>query len=244
MNDYFHQILNEYCLKNTNNRDGDNQSKSTPHALFIGLSGKKQSGKDTSAIILKRIFEHNGKRVAITSFSDSLKKMCIEILGLEHEGVYGSDESKNKYTHIRWESFPKEIRLKYSNCYESDHLATPAPRCGLMTNREVLQIVGTEIFRSIDTEVWVKSLFRRDWSMYDIVIIGDCRFLNEKNAVKNSGGIVIRINRNNKTNDNHASETALDNENDFDFICDNNGTLHDLSRSLLNISEIILDNGT
>ena len=42
----------------------------------ICISAKAQHGKDTSALILKEIYESNGKRVLITHFADLLKYIC------------------------------------------------------------------------------------------------------------------------------------------------------------------------
>lgn len=64
-------------------------------------------------------------------------------------------------------------------------------------------------------------------------IITDVRFPNEAKAIKDRGGIVIRVNRYDengmpyKTLNNHPSETALD-DYEFDITIDNNGTIEDL----------------
>jgi hypothetical protein len=80
-------------------------------------------------------------------------------------------------------------------------------------------------------------------------IITDVRFPNELEAIKDREGITIRINRNmlgNLTskgkfnykipNDNHESETALDNT-EFDYTIDNNGTIDDL---IIKVKEILI----
>jgi hypothetical protein len=77
-------------------------------------------------------------------------------------------------------------------------------------------------------------------------IITDVRFPNEAQAIKDKGGILIRVNRidanemrDNKiigfkesdgsiTPYNHPSETALDNYEEFDYIINNNGTIDEL----------------
>lgn len=71
-------------------------------------------------------------------------------------------------------------------------------------------------------------------------VISDCRFPNEAQAIKDRGGIVIRINRpehwvslasgkpvNELPPIRHSSETSLDNWT-FDAIIENNGTMEDL----------------
>lgn len=62
-------------------------------------------------------------------------------------------------------------------------------------------------------------------------IITDMRFPNELKAVKDRGGISIRVSKTGihtpKIEDLHPSETALDNY-EFDYHIDNSGTIEDL----------------
>jgi hypothetical protein len=79
-------------------------------------------------------------------------------------------------------------------------------------------------------------------------IITDCRFPNELQAVKDRGGISIRVNRSiignqdntqaflNQTGVFHPSETALDNA-EFDYVIDNSGTIEDL---IIKVKEILI----
>ena len=48
---------------------------------IIVISGKAQSGKDTSASMLKEAFEKRGDRTLITHFADLLKYVCKTYLG-------------------------------------------------------------------------------------------------------------------------------------------------------------------
>ena len=51
----------------------------------ICISAKAQHGKDTSAIILKDIYEAEGKRVLITHYADLLKYICKTFFGWNGE---------------------------------------------------------------------------------------------------------------------------------------------------------------
>jgi hypothetical protein len=139
------------------------------------------------------------------------------------------------------------------------------------TVRWLLQTVGTEAMRDIiHPNIWVNALFadynaghrdvdcsggsERHKACYPDWIITDVRFPNELQAVKDKGGISIRVNRNlscevcklTKTErrgkicyeitcpqgrenyqGNHPSETALDNA-EFDYVIDNDGSIEDL----------------
>jgi hypothetical protein len=205
-------------------------NSNTPGTIFIALSGKKQVGKDTAAGMIMRLCESQGKRVVLTAFAESLKRMCVEILGLQPEGVNGTDEQKNALCHILWDGFPAEARLKYSNSgiVAGDGVYDADPRSGPMTNREVLQVMGTDVFRAIYGNVWAKAPFNRDWSAADVVILTDCRFPNEKLVTEEAGGVIIRLERSTGLSDNHASEIALDGYS-FDNTYQNNGSFEDLN---------------
>ena len=110
-----------------------------------------------------------------------------------------------------------------------------------MTVRELLQKLGTEAMRNgLHTNVWVNALFA-DYSAQSNWIITDMRFPNELKAVKDKGGITIRIERDGSTNqleNLHLSETALDDA-AFDYVIYNNGTMEELIKKVREIYNII-----
>src|SRR5689334_1382215 len=174
---------------------------------YVVLSGRKQVGKDTAANMIRGMLEKEGKRVAISAFAEPLKDMCVQILGISRDGAYGTDAQKNQPSHIEWDNFSMDIRLKYTR--ERDlAFGFDLPRSGPMTNREVLQVMGTDIFRSIYNDVWAKAPFIREWKNVDVVILTDCRFPNEKEQTELAGGVIIRLERDTGFSDNHPSETA------------------------------------
>jgi hypothetical protein len=74
---------------------------------IIGLSGKKQSGKDTLLLNLTPHFRGITKKY---SFADGLKNFLVDVMGLEPDQVWGTDEQKNSLTQYAWESIPEYIR--------------------------------------------------------------------------------------------------------------------------------------
>jgi hypothetical protein len=173
---------------------------------IIAFAGRKQSGKTTSAEFVSNIFTSSmTKKVNIYNFADPLKNdICINILGLTRNQCYGTDEHKNELVDCYWDG--KQLSA-----------------------REVMQLVGTDIFRKLQTNVWASATLTKiqnDFNFYniDLALIADCRFPNEVEAVKNAGGVVIKLNRN-IYNSNHDSEIALDPENypssNFDLVIDN-----------------------
>jgi len=89
---------------------------------------------------------------------------------------------------------------------------------GLMTGREVMQYVGTNIFRKMYSKVWAEETIKRIKAEKTLLaIITDCRFPDEVEVVKNAGGKVVRFTRAPFAKiDTHDSETALDKKN-FDW---------------------------
>lgn len=204
-----------------------------PVPFFLCFSGKKQSGKDTSSEICTRILESEGLSVKSTSFAHPLKAMCVNVLGLSHQGCYGSDEDKAENSHIMWENMPQEIRKNYQRTVIGSHGKAFVDPRGPMTNRQVLQVVGTDIFRTFfDTDIWAKYPFRKSWDGYDVVMLTDCRFPNEKIVTEEHGGVIIRLERDTGLEDNHPSEVALDGV-PFKYVYENNGSLQDLEEYLI-----------
>lgn len=204
---------------------------------FIVLSGKKQTGKDLASRIIESYLKDNGYSVSTTYFAEPLKLLCVQILGLTPQGVYGTNEQKNELSHVLWDGFSREIREKYSiesyGCPDSFNLRVPILRNGKMTNREVLQVIGTDVFRSIWGDVWAEAPFRKSYDS-DFVIITDARFPNEISVTKRHGGCIIRLERSTNVSDMHESEIALD-EMVFENKYENNGTIEELSEWLTQI---------
>ena len=126
-----------------------------------------------------------------------------------------------------------------------------------MTVRQLLQELGTEAMRDgLHTNVWVNALFAdfkfAKMSQYNPShwLITDMRFPNELEAIKERGGITIRVTRDyalrggpEDPKNLHPSETALDKET-FDYEIVNDGTIEELVgkvRDILIKEEIIRD---
>jgi len=104
--------------------------------------------------------------------------------------------------------------------------------------RTLLQKVGTDLVRTQQPNYWVDfliSIFKLFPDQWDYVIIPDCRFPNEIDAIKNAGfeTIHVRIVRNNFDNGlteeqkNHPSETSLD-DYKADYYLNNDAGMMDL----------------
>lgn len=188
---------------------------------IIAFAGRKQSGKTSCSWFIESLIDRNFQyttKCKIYSFADPLKKdICINILGLTEKQCYGTDEEKNTLTKIAWKNMPDyDISWTWDSEYDPS---------GFMTARQVMQFVGTNIFRKMKYDVWSGAIIKKILEeKYDVAIIADCRFPNEVEAVQNVGGYVIKLTRN-PYNSSHESEVALDgsiyDQNKFDLIIDN-----------------------
>ena len=101
------------------------------------------------------------------AFADPLKDICIRHLGLSRDDVYTQDG--------------KMRRNKFWG----------------MTNREILQKVGTEAMRNgFDKDVWVKILELKLTGILmrgGKVIVTDCRFDNEAELIWRLGGVMANV---------------------------------------------------
>jgi hypothetical protein len=182
--------------------------------------------------------------VKVYSMAGPLKETCVNVLGLSPRQCYGSDEDKNSPTRYRWEDLPhyttlvNEARERawrellgngpsytvYPGFSEElgrlSSIYTPA---GIMTARQVLQEVGTGIFRRMWADVWNQACLRairRDNP--DVAVIDDIRFPDEADAVLGAGGVVYRLTLAPfAKKDEHKSETSMDAYNRFTGVVGN-----------------------
>lgn len=94
----------------------------------------------------------------------------------------------------------------------------------------LLQVLGTEVFRRRDPNVWVKTVYRKIQDKTPaIAVVPDVRFPNEAQMVKDMGGKVIHIRRflqdgtrfiatDRPTT--HPSEVGMDNYKGWDYTID------------------------
>lgn len=113
------------------------------------------------------------------------------------------------------------------------------PEWGL-TPRQMLQLAGTDALRNkVHQNIWVvpvKRKIKKHIQEDKSVVVSDVRFINEIEMIKNLGGKVIRVDRQNPEQivgfEKHSSEIELENYNDWDYIIDNNKTFQDLYKQI------------
>jgi hypothetical protein len=141
--------------------------------MIIGIVGLIGSGKDTIADYLQNI--HQFRR---ESFAHTLKDAVSHIFGWDRELIEGRTRESREWR-------------EQVDPWWAERLNMPN-----LTPRYVLQVWGTEVARrSFHDDIWIASLENKLRKTTDDVVISDCRFPNEIKAIKNAGGIVIRVKR-------------------------------------------------
>jgi hypothetical protein len=202
--------------------------------MIIGLSGLAQSGKDTSYQQIRDILtEGKYPFVAVRdAFADRLKISAIRAIC----GSYFPDEMSA----IAFANVLKEhgsIGITVGDQYTE------------ITGREYLQFYGTEAHRDVfNNDFWIDAVIpdphtdhyygRKDLAelgiqgLNPILVITDCRFPNEAEAIRYAGGRVWEIQRPGiEHDDTHVSEKPLPREL-VDYVISNDGTIRDLRGTL------------
>jgi len=195
--------------------------------MIIGICGFIGSGKDTVADFLVNFHEFRRE-----SFASTLKDSVAAVFGWDRTLLEGRTAEAREWR-------------EQVDPWWAERLDMPT-----LTPRWVLQYWGTEVCRrSFHDDIWIASLENKLRNSKDNIVISDCRFPNEIEAIKKANGVIVWVqrgalpewyddavsaNRGNNIGINamklrkiHASEWAwLGNE--FDHVIDNNGTIDDL----------------
>lgn len=189
--------------------------------ILIVFSGKAQSGKSTSATLLREAYESK-ITFKIWSFASELKRIAYDIFNWDGDkGLY--------YNHgpdgIKPRGFEEPLEIV------------------LDKGRQLLIEIGGA-FRRIRQSVWADLImkkineFDKDHPDFRIVhCIDDLRFKNELKIVKTyTNCITIRLTRQSSLKIDDQSENDLD-DTQFDYYIENNGTKEELQGKLKEIVE-------
>lgn len=204
--------------------------------MIIGICGFIGSGKDTIADYLVNFHEFRRE-----SFASTLKDAVSSVFGWDRTMLEGRTKEAREWR-------------EQVDPWWAERLDMPT-----LTPRWVLQYWGTEVCRkSFHDDIWIASLENKLRNSKDHVVISDCRFPNEIQSIRNTGGKIIWVQRGqlpdwyqyalaaNQLGSNmafnelkmrkiHASETAWVGT-DFDAVVDNNGLI---SQLYTNMEELV-----
>lgn len=209
--------------------------------MIIGICGFIGSGKDTIADYLVNTHEFRRE-----SFANTLKDAVSSVFGWDRTMLEGRTKEAREWREVQDEWWTQRLGMP-------------------ITPRYILQQWGTEVCRrGFHDDIWIASLENKLRTSKDHVVISDCRFPNEIKAIRNAGGIVVRVKRGEEPEwydaavsanageygnmtwsisrkklerlNIHASETAWVGTN-FDFVLYNNSSIDDLYSQV----EVVLD---
>ena len=207
--------------------------------MIIGITGLISSGKDTIADYLTTY--QGFKRI---SFAASLKDAGAAVFDWDRESLEGTTKASRVWREQKDEWWSNRLKMH-------------------ITPRWVLQYWGTDVCRNnFHNDIWVASVEHRLLNSKEDIVITDCRFSNEVAAIKNAGGIAIRVQRglnpewydsaiayNRGPNGNSSwalSKMKLDNMKihaseyssvglKYDHVIENNGTIDSLHEKIKNL---------
>ena len=141
--------------------------------MIIDITGLISSGKDTAADYLIRF--HGFKKL---SYAGTLKDTVAAVFGWDREMLEGTTQNSREWR--------EQVDEWWADRLQMPHL----------TPRWVLQYWGTEVARkNFHNDIWVASVENKLRNTNDNVVITDCRFKNEVDAIKKAGGMTLRIER-------------------------------------------------
>lgn len=203
----------------------------------IGLIGLAGSGKDTVAVILQEALKERGQVFEIDRYAGLLKEAARQVFGENFDDrnvkevdkfvdLYLADKIIDATDYVYLKLNRSDIDLDEWNALCQKHIDS----CTWMSPRKFQQLLGTEVGRAIDPDIWVNYLKNQDRNL----IIPDVRFGNE------GVDFNILITRHPVPKGTlHASEVYAaelqlsDNPYDYvDYIIHNDGSIEDLKRKV------------
>lgn len=188
----------------------------------VAIIGKAGSGKDT---VYKILSKNRYNQVILTgqvemkkiAFADSVKEIAMKMYPfLKKNVLFGP--SKLRSTII-------------PNSFKDGQP---------LTVRQLLIDIGTKLGRSYNENIWIENLILKVNKLNKVqsnkmIVVTDVRFRNEFDALKNNNFFMIKLNRDDHTLINDISETQQDEIKDyeFNFILNNNGTLKELDKEIV-----------
>ncbi|QGH71555.1 deoxynucleoside monophosphate kinase [Acinetobacter phage vB_AbaP_APK48-3] len=203
----------------------------------IGLIGLAGSGKDTVAVILQEALKERGQVFEIDRYAGLLKEAARQVFGENFDDrdvkevdkfvdLYLADKIIDATDYVYLKLNRPDIDLDEWNELCQKHIDS----CTWMSPRKFQQLLGTEVGRALDENIWVNYLKNQDRNL----IIPDVRFGNEDVDFN------ILITRHPVPQGKlHASEVYAaelqlsDNPYDYvDYIIHNDGSIEDLKRKV------------
>lgn len=180
--------------------------------IVIGLSGRAQVGKST----MGKMFEQRGFQAL--ALADSIRDISAYLYGFDRKVLEGDTPER------------QTIRNK------------PLEKNPALSMIRILQLMGTEVFRSIASDIWIHHLLLK--ITHEHIVITDARYPNERKFVSDMGGRNILVTKkgveltNNRPA--HTSEESLGDYYDYESVVNNDGSLESLDEYVASVVEFEL----
>lgn len=224
--------------------------------MKITIVGRKGSGKDTTASFIRYfmlggidvsilpddnkkedknyIFRNimrmsNSSDISIIRFADSLKDFLSFMYKIPRE--HFEYPYKNNIFYRKDYDVQKIVRCLNGVSYRGSDIKPFQPGDDIkdyVSIRTIMQLESEKFKKGFSEDFFIKQLFKK--IKKDVIIVSDCRFNNEFEALKDKGFIFIKIRNPNGEKDSHDSENqAVDIADEhFDYVIDNNEDLEKL----------------
>ena len=169
--------------------------------LIIALGHRSGVGKDTFAKMLQEEFVSRGHHAEITHFATPIKELSHDLFG--------------------WAGVRPPAH------YDESRADRPLVLKRLGMSALDLWIRLGQTMRELHPDVWVWSALGQE-RQCDILLIPDCRFLNEVAAVWQRLGVVVKIESSHAPILDSVSDNALEGFCDWDYVIQNDGTIAEL----------------
>ena len=180
---------------------------------IIAFGYKKGIGKNECAKFLTIALKRNcpEARIINVSFAEKLKDICHQLFSWAglKEGIFYETHRSEKEKYL--------------------------PEAG-SSPRGIWIDVGN-VLRGVYRNIWIKNALQP--REYDFVIISDLRFKNEAQAIRDEGGILIKVNRPDIEQGTDPAEVDLDSWSNWDDVIENNGSLGDLNWQMVKLAETL-----
>lgn len=202
---------------------------------IVGVGGNAGAGKDTLADVLVK--KYGFTKLA---FADSLKEMCSKVFELPLNYFYDREIKDSDFL-VPLEFNEEHVEAIVDYCKEfgvnikdvkTQTISELYLGKSLNSPREVMQFIGTEVCRdNIDPNIWItiikNTINKNPNKSY---VVSDCRLPNERKLIKELDGYMTLVKRPNLdiimgSKLNHASESGIGTEDDYDAIFNNESTL-------------------
>jgi hypothetical protein len=172
--------------------------------IAIGIGHKSRQGKDAFSDFLVSYLRMNtkSKKIVKLGWADALKNIC-------HQTYSWTGIKPPQHYEVK----PEDRNIKYD--------------FGFMKGTVVdLWIAVGNHFREMDQQIWVNASLK--CTQADVVIFKDTRYLNEAEALKASGGILVKVVRPGFEGLPSVTDNALNGFEGWDITIQNNGDLQQL----------------